>query len=164
MPAHVTNTLLLVASRPHPNPFRDSLIARRMLIDDDYLSYSSIDYANNLICEPFTGEVSVTPIYNMSIYSANGMTEEAVDTDGVSDVKHKNAYSMADVAFTTTTTGTPLVTSDIDLVLSTNVNLFNSSSTWSVAVDTTASALDTSDPKVQHWVLTLTPGEAKRRA
>mmetsp|Transcript_19625 Transcript_19625/g.41013 ORF Transcript_19625/g.41013 Transcript_19625/m.41013 type:complete len:901 (-) Transcript_19625:20-2722(-) len=134
----------------------------RMLLDDDSLAYYDVDY-RKIICQEYTGEVSVSPIYNVSLSAAKNQVDSDVDSQeqgydrraGIARTL-KGTYGLVDIPFNTTTTGDPLTTADIDLVVSTNPNFFNSSSTWSV-VERTPS--DAANPKEQEWTLTLVPEE-----
>ena len=98
--------------------------------------------------------VSVSPIYNVSLFSANGMTESEIDESEIDQLPVKGYYSKVTIPFNTTTTGTPLTVSDISLNVSTNEHLFTTSDTWSVEENTD---IVTGDPKAQNWKLTLTP-------
>ena len=51
----------------------------RMLLDDDSLVYYDVDYSK-IICEEYTGEVSVSPIYNISLSAARNHADSDIDS------------------------------------------------------------------------------------
>ena len=134
----------------------------RMLVDDNFLPYSSVDIANiPVICKPQSGDVQVTPIYNISLYASGKQGVQAVGKNRYLDKHHVGEYGEAHAPFTTTVTNghARLATTDIKITESTNPNFFKNDGTWTsyeVKEDKTKNDAET-DTNKQHWIITIMP-------
>lgn len=105
-------------------------IKSRMLIDDQVLKFSSVDYDTHTICAAASGVTSVSPIHNVSLYTS-ALPELDQETDYTAGINS----GYVSVPFTTTqSSGDPLTTEDLDLKASSNPNFFASADTWSFEV------------------------------
>ncbi|GMH65050.1 hypothetical protein TrLO_g5195 [Triparma laevis f. longispina] len=126
-------------------------IKSRMLIDDQVLKFSSVDYDTHTICAAASGVTSVSPIHNVSLYTS-ALPELDKETDYTAGINS----GYVSVPFTTTqSSGDPLTTEDLDLKASSNPNFFASADTWSFEVDSSVTA--DGNPLVQAWKLKMEP-------
>ena len=135
-----------------PTEDEDELAAKaRMLIDDVTLDYKTVDYAAHTVCAAPSGVTTVSPIYNVSLY-----TSALPELDKEDDYTAGINSGYTSISFTTTqASGSPLTTENFDLKNSTNTNFFQTADTWSVVVDD--SVTPDGNPLVQAWKLRLEP-------
>ncbi|GMI14583.1 hypothetical protein TrVE_jg10544 [Triparma verrucosa] len=139
--------------KDEPTEDEDELAAKsRMLIDDVTLDYKTVDYAAHTVCAAPSGVTTVSPIYNVSLY-----TSALPELDKEEDYTAGINSGYTSISFTTTqASGSPLTAAgSFDLKESTNTNFFQTADTWSIVVDD--SVTPDGNHLVQAWKLRLEP-------